>query len=194
MPITSSKFRLENLVDSSLYNNESDGKFLFTHLKYYNGTVDLISSFPKEMQESFIRELNGMIEKNKGKSHDIIDGLIEQKYFSANSGQSIKQYVKDLQIYLNSIPEKDNVMKWCVDKEDAIRGDKVLSYKEKIQILSHQALVRYALKWKMELMVGGVKNGRVQHTNDFWSDLACWVGSISGFAGSGVVLLLLFHI
>lgn len=138
------------------------------------------------MQEPFRKEINGMIEKNKGKSHDeIIDGLVEQKYFSVNSGQSIKQYIKDLQTYLNSIPEKDNVMNWCVDKEDAIRSDKALSSKEKIQILSHQALVRYALKWKMELMGGGVKSGRVLKTNDFWSDLACWVGAISGFGGAG---------
>ncbi|MFY7829157.1 MAG: hypothetical protein ACOVQ4_18655 [Flectobacillus sp.] len=52
-------------VDSTMFNNELDGKFLYTHLKYYMGSVDLTSYLPKEHQELFKKELESRKERYK---------------------------------------------------------------------------------------------------------------------------------
>jgi hypothetical protein len=78
----------------------------------------------------------------------------------------------------------NSINKWGIDKENNIRNDNSLTFEEKKQILSHQALVRYALNWKLE-QIPNIKGARLLQSQDFWSDLACWVGAISGWSGTG---------
>ena len=173
-------------VDSSLFNNELDGKFLYTHLKYYNGTVDLVSLLPQEERDLFKKQLNDHVERVKNMSHDqIIDDLVSQKHITDKRGKAIKNHVKNLSDYIASVstPNKDNLLKWCVDRENETRSDKTLSFDEKKSILHHQTLLRYALKWKLEQMPSIVKGARASQVNDFWSTLACYVGTISAYTG-----------
>jgi hypothetical protein len=51
-----------------MFNNELDGKFLYTHLKYYMGSVDLTSYLPKEHQELLKKNLN-LGKKDISKNH-----------------------------------------------------------------------------------------------------------------------------
>jgi hypothetical protein len=169
-----------------MFNNELDGKFLYTHLKYYMGSVDLTSYLPKEHQELLKKELESRKERYKQKSHDeIIDDLVGQKYYTEKSGSLIKKHIKDLSSYLTTSPsDLNSINKWGIDKENNIRNDNSLTFEEKKQILSHQALVRYALNWKLE-QIPNIKGARLLQSQDFWSDLACWVGAISGWSGTG---------
>jgi hypothetical protein len=176
--------------DSTLSNNEMTGQFLYTHLKYYLGTNDLTSFRPvgghDEVEARVLHKIDGV----RGWSPDqIVEDLVKNQNITANEGSYLKEYNVSLGSFLqnNVGVDPETVWNFCLTEENKIRTDQSLTYEEKNQILLHHVLVRYALKWKLEQTLAMTKTmtngGSGTQVNSLWSTIACFAGSISGYAG-----------
>lgn len=188
---------LAKLTDSTLSNNEMNGKFLYTHLKYYVGTVDLTKSIPAERRDSLLAKIEECAVKLKDHmTYDqIIDDLVAHRGMANKVGANLKEFQHSVQQFLINNPEADSKTAWdyCLVEEKKVRNNANLTYNEKNDILFNHTLLRYTLKWKLEqqdfnhmksvlIKVNSIK----QVNSTFWSSVACFFGTISAYAGYAV--------
>lgn len=188
---------LAKLTDSTLSNNEMNGKFLYTHLKYYLGTVDLTKSIPAERRDSILSSIEECTAKLKGRIpyDQIIDELVATRGMSNKVGVNLKEFQHSVLQFLINNPEADSKIVWdyCLKEEKKVRNNTDLTYNEKNDILFNHTILRYALKWKLEqldfkrIQNGLLKVNSVKQINSgFWSSVACFFGTISGYVGYAV--------
>lgn len=176
--------------DTSGFNYNMHGQFLFRHLKYYLGTVDPLTFLPESQRVQFkssFNETNDNFKKEKFTHGQIIDNLVDKKSFSHYEGELIKEHHQSLLDFISTKPTPQLVWDWFDQKEKEIIKNPKLSQGEKSRLLDQRAMVKYTLLWCLEQKnndVGGTPNSRIQACG-FWEKLSCYVGNISGLSGLG---------
>jgi hypothetical protein len=181
--------------DQSVFNHESLGQFVYTHVKYYSGTLNPVSFLPKDMQTTFKQKYNDYVQKTAGWSYSqIVDDLVSQKAYTATQGEILKRDHQALLDYINTKPSSSALVKWYQQRESEISENTNLTLEERVALLNNKAMMKYALKWKIEQIefnefakskTNSLAATRTETTCDSWTTLACYVGNIANGGGTG---------
>ncbi len=180
--------------DGKPYNYEQLGEFVYHQIKYYAATLDAYQFYPEEQRDQFIdkrEELKTMVSANGWELEETISFLGEEGYYTERQALILYDQQTQLEEFLvGSEPTGSEAWNWCLNKEEEIKNDDLLSFTEKNQLLNERAVIRYLLKYRLENInihkEDNPENGRVaasQSVCGFWEQLACWTGAITGLSG-----------
>lgn len=179
--------------DLSVYNHEQYSEMFYTHIKYYSSTVDLFSLLPQSIRETYKENLQSFIENNKGRSYvDLVNEGVTNGLYTRQFAETKVDHIRGLQRLLESGPEKSDISDWFMKSEDEIIESSLLTKPEKDKLLLHESLVKAVIRWNFEKNIelpsrfnANKANARIDEDCSFWSQLACWVGTITGFSAAG---------
>lgn len=178
----------QSIPDSSTYNYDMAGQALFRHLKYYSGTLDPFTYLPTKQADEYrdkFTKYQNKIKLGKWTHQQIIDDWTNQKIYSSRQGNLIKEHQDALIQFLSTHPNPKAMWDWFVQKESEIKTDKSLSRSEKSVVLNQRAMVKYGILWRLENQPTQTTQGARVSSCDFWEQLFCYAGYISGLAGAG---------
>ncbi len=167
---------------------EQIGKIFYDHVSRH-ALEDPMAGVSENDRAPLEKEFNRLKARGSIDAKVILDEALTNGKITVAVHDGILKINQDLVPYVQANPDADLFIKWCQDKEGAVRNQEELTDVEKDRILVHLAIVKNYVLYTLQSLPATGPKSNINSRTDSWKSVLCQLGcavnNISAFSSVG---------
>jgi hypothetical protein len=168
---------------SAVWNAEQIGELIYERITF-NALEDPLQDVSEEERQSISEAFDRLKGKGSVNAKVVLDEQLEDGKITLAIHDGILKYNEDIMSLLDQISDVNEVDRWCLDREAAVKDRDDLTDVELEQILTHHAIIRNYVKAEIRKFVEP-RDARINGWKSIFCYIGCGINNITSFSSAG---------